>query len=549
MKETSTRQMVVELKTNNMDFEWFPTTAEIIETIKKDYDENYYEDYPSVLDCGAGDGRVLKALTKGDKYAIEKSKPLLNALDKDIFVVGTTFEHQTLIDKSVSIIFSNPPYSEYEMWATKIIKEANAQVIYLVIPSRWKDSLLIQEAVELREGKTEVIGSFDFLNAERQARAHVDIIRVAITYNGHRHHSLRTDPFRVWFESFFKIDIAKEEPSKYDLDQRAKAHVNDRLSNELIKGNNIVSALEELYRRDLDKLINTYQSLSDVDSDILRELDVNLESVRGALKQKIEGLKDRYWQELFDNLNTVTDKLTASSRKQLLDTLTAHTHVDFTSSNSHAVICWVIKNANDFYSTQLIRIVERMTEKANVINYVSNQRTFGRDEWRYNKHPDNLERYKLDYRIVLERIGGISTSSYTFECVNGLTPNAAGFIDDLCTIATNLGYNTYNLERARSYSWESNQQKEFQFRDIHTSELKTLFKVRAFKNGNLHIFFNPKFIMRLSVEFGRLKGWLKSAQEAASEMDISEEDARAGFGSNIQLTNQNVLALEFKEVA
>jgi len=53
----------------------------------------------------------------------------------------------------------------------------------------------------------------------------------------------------------------------------------------------------------------------------------------------------------------------------------------------------------------------------------------------------------------------------------------------------------------------------------------------------------------VNIEFGRLKGWLKSAKEAVSEMDISEEDAMTGFGSNLQLTNRNVLALEFEEAA
>lgn len=71
--------LVAELKDNQQDFEWYPTTDEIIEAIKNDLENQKLDGKYSVLDCGAGDGRVLNALTEGRKYAIEKSKPLLNA--------------------------------------------------------------------------------------------------------------------------------------------------------------------------------------------------------------------------------------------------------------------------------------------------------------------------------------------------------------------------------------------------------------------------------------------------------------------------------------
>ena len=53
----------------------------------------------------------------------------------------------------------------------------------------------------------------------------------------------------------------------------------------------------------------------------------------------------------------------------------------------------------------------------------------------------------------------------------------------------------------------------------------------------------------MNCEFGRLKGWLKSAQEAASELDISEEEAILSFDSNVQLTGNNLLQLGFGQAA
>ncbi len=65
----------------------------------------------NVLDCGAGDGRVVKELSNGGKmYAIEKSQKLIKQMPDDLFIIGTDFFQSTLIDKEVQVIFCNPPY-------------------------------------------------------------------------------------------------------------------------------------------------------------------------------------------------------------------------------------------------------------------------------------------------------------------------------------------------------------------------------------------------------------------------------------------------------
>jgi len=545
-----TRQLVQTLKNEGQDFEFYPSTVEMLAVVKADIDENISDSHLSVLDCGAGDGRVLNALTKGKKYAIEKSRPLLNALDKDIFVIGTDFEAQTLIDKKVSIVFSNPPYSVFEKWATKIIREANSAFVYLIIPSRWQDSQAIKEVIELRQAEVTVLGCFDFLNADRQARANVHIVRVNLHYNDSwSSDTPKINPFDIWFDEYFKIDIAKEEQSEHSVRVQSTENLRSELKNALVTGADLVIILEELYQNELARLIKIYQSLSDVNPFLLKELDINLNGVREGLKLKIENLKDRYWNELFNNMTTITDKLTTSSREELLSTLTAHTHIDFTVENAHAVVTWVVKNANTYFDDQLIQLVERMTEKANISLYKSNQRTFGDEQWQYCQSPNELDHYQLDYRIVLSRIGGIVTGYWTNSNGNGLATTASNFINDLCTIATNLGYDTQGQTRANNLSWQSNTKHEFDYSKQSTGDNKSLFHVRAFKNGNLHLKINPRFICKLNVEFGRLKGWLKSPKDAVDEMGIDADIAVSSFNSNLQITASNALSLEFKRAA
>ena len=333
------------------------------------------------------------------------------------------------------------------------------------------------------------------------------------------------------------------ELSEFEKKEAVRSRVKNtvRSEYELVRKQGLVNTLEQLYIRDLQHLIKNYQSVCDLDSELLTELGVSVRGLKGALKLKISSLKDSVWRELFDNLSAVTDRLTSDSRRRMLDKLMGQTNIDFTASNAEALIIWMIKNANQYYEQQLITVVERMTEKANVVMYKSNQRTFGDEQWRYCRRPADLERYQLEYRVVLDRVGGLCNSEYSFEhTASGLSDRAAEFIDDLRTVASNIGFDTFGLAGAHSFQWASNLKNEFEYTDITTGEAKVLMEVKAFKNGNLHIKFAPDFMIKLNVEMGRLKGWVKSASHAADEMGVSEAEAAASFGSNLQLAPKDL---------
>lgn len=545
-RKKQTRALLRVVQNQDQDFEWYPTCEEQIEAIRADLQimrekAGYYGDEIklSCLDVGAGDGRLLMKLTQGERFAIEKSIPLIQEMDKSIAVIGTDFHQSTLVDKKVDVVTCNPPYSEYEMWCQKIITEANCALAYLIIPSRWVTHQPILDALAARKADYTILGSFDYSAADRVARAHVDVVRIELGSLGHRYGTSYThvDPFDLFFNQAFPLNAPESEVSQWvrkkEQEEAIEKFIRESTAGtggDIVKREGLVRILEGLYQRDLAELMNTYTAMSNIPGNLLRELDVNISNVKATLKLKIKSLKDIYWNRLFSALDCITDKLTSDSRKAFLERITSRTNVDFTEQNAIAIVIWCLKVANQYFDKQFISVFETMTEAANVVRYKSNQRTIRDDRWRYCRSDIHLlGEYALDYRIVLERVGGIDTSQWSSENNCGLRQRAADLINDLVTIAYNIGFDSKSNVGATLKRWVSGKAQSFYFHNHATGKTEVLFEAKAFKNGNIHLKLNPKFIQKLNCVHGRLKGWLKCAQDAVYEMDVPVDIAEESF--------------------
>lgn len=553
------RKLIAQVIEADQDFEFYPTTNEIIRALCKDLGfhkhRNEYGNHfgsrnlaTSILDIGAGNGKVLIALRDATLdtltlHAIEKSTILCQQLDPEILIVGTEFEEQSLLSKQVDVIFSNPPYSQFEAWTEKIIREGASQKAYLVIPERWENSVRIKDAIRFRNAKVKTIGSFDFENAEdRQARAKVQLIRVTFEKD-------KDDAFERFFEEQFGhlrkrfADDAPEGESDEDITERAKGG-RHRPFKQLVIGPNYPEALVSLYRAEMANVEKNYKLVAELDVDLLREFEISPPRIMSCLKARLAGLRNDYWHELFSHLTSITERLTSQSRQSLLDVLHRHVHVDFTVSNICAVLIWVIKNANRYIDSQMLSVYELMVDKCNVQLYKSNQRTWSDQKWRYCSHDeeDRPSHFSLDYRIVTHRVGGCGSGGYSWN--TGLEERGWIFLGDLLTIANNLGFTCSRqqncLGRNASEQWKPGELRQFYFTNKNNLR-EVLCDVRAFQNGNMHLRLNQQFILALNVEHGRLKGWLNTPEQAAEE--LREPKAAAYFRSNMQLDAGNSLLL------
>lgn len=630
----SALRLVEELKKNGQDHEFYPTTNEIIDALYADYKilgtRNFKGKYEyqgiSLLDIGAGTCKLFNRIKEvsesklthdehgnkenGDqiginKYmVIEKSQILINKMPSDTFVVGTDFNENTLIDKKADVVFCNPPYSEYGKWAERIITEANAKHIYLVIPQRWGNHQGIKMALKKRNAKAKIVGNYDFLNSEdRKARAYVSLVRITLgqtRFRGKLNDSHEVDPFNAWFNDTFPIDgIDTDKDDDYFAKRKANEKETAKLKDKLVNADDLVGALVELYNEEMEKLFSTYRKVTSLDAEILKELNVDLTSLRNGLKEKISGTKYRYWQEIFDNLDKITARLTKKSRDSLLGSLMSSTHVDFNASNVRNVVIWVIKNANKYYDQQMIEVYDDFTGSQGVKLYKSNQH-WTHDSWRYAQalHEKGIK-YALDYRIVRE--GWLS--DYDIKYSNGISDSQQQAILDLIVVATNLGFsygdniNIHEIQRGEKYSLylnppkgrvlkigaktncgkieevyahtnipnengervqtvkgviyvydKINKETSFQYKidgmyhdASHVKTADDIFTtVKGFKNANVHFQMAQNFIKKFNLEVGRLRGWLKDPMHAAEEMDISIEEAAEYWESNFVLMPSNV---------
>lgn len=536
----STSATVRALKANDEDAEWYPTTDEIIQKVVADMcvvlDEFHYSrnEMKSVMDIGAGDGRVLKAIQKGMKernphsplmecYAIEKAMFHLSNMPKDIVVVGTDFEQQALADKPVGAIFCNPPYSEFAEWVVKIIREGSTRWIYLVIPRRWRDDVNIKRAIESRSGEVTSLGEFDFLSADRKANAFVEVIRVEFGYKT---------------EDAFDRVIEEMMPELNVFDVQLEEESVSTANREVFQASsNLVEVLVDSYDRDLMSMLANYKAALSINIHILKELGVCKAGMLKAIRQKISGLKHEYWKTLFDEMGTIKTRLATKQRKAFLQSLRDKVTIDFTANNVYSMLIWISKWANDYFDEQLIELFRTLSNDSNTEKYKSNQRIWEQVGWRYNKKSnfsgegDNqATHYKLEYRMVISH-GGICVSRWNPANV-GLSDSAFDLLNDIVTVANNLGFPCN--DHPRNYEWRSGRKHVLKLNDG-----KPLVAVRAFQNGNMHMHFNPKLMLAINVEAGRLLKWIRNPAEAVAEMQVTGEEAKqveAMFGASFRIS-------------
>ena len=381
--KNKTKQTLFALQEADQDLEWFPTTPEILQAINSDLLEISCEQYrqggynssnqnmrrcycsrenfrveeffiDSFLDVGCGDGRVFDFIrgnshvrtTIKHRLGIEKADVQAdNLIRNGVGLIGRDLFETVLLGKSFNVVFCNPPYSQFKLWIEKILKEARSEVFYFVIPERWQNDVNIKCLME-EKGEIENLGSFDFLGADRAARAKVDLIKVS----PYKLKCKEKDPFDSWIEE----NIGKFEVSEEHI-KEAKQKEADRMAMQQNRADK-AAVLCENYREDLNRLMQLFKSLASVNFRLLRQLGLDKVKILEIVKSDIQALKRRYWHQAFDALQPISSRLTNKTREKLLDSIKWFADLDFNEGNIKTIIVWVIENYNKYVKEQVLQI-------------------------------------------------------------------------------------------------------------------------------------------------------------------------------------------------
>lgn len=509
---TKTNDLILLLKENNEDFEWYPTTDQMLKKIKQ-----YSVDNRTILEIGCGNARLKQFFNDSDYFVIEKSKILISKLPSDVFVLGTDFHNCTLIDKKVDMIFCNPPYSEFKEWTVRILKEGNFKEAFLIIPQRWKEDSEIMQTINKMKINYEVIETTDFLNAERQARAKVDIIK--FTRSAYIDESV--DPFKNWFEETFNFKEKKDRT----FDFTYSAEKEKQLKNQIVLAENKADYLVNLYDDEMNRLYNSFKAICSLDEETLHDIGIETRKVIEALKFKIENTKILYWRLVFDFLDEITKRLTASSRQELLRKFERLNQVDFNKENIQAVVIWVLKNASSLFDKQLVNLYKEFTTPDNIIKYKSNQRVFKRNEYWNSRfeNKDIVSHYCLTYRMVVDNL--YFKKSYSWDGEEIDKNKAQTIVDDLSAIAFNLGFNVASKDIATLFG------EKYYVMGING---KPLIEFKVYKNGNTHIKLDIELCKAMNVEVARLLGWIQNKSEVEQEFPEDLKGASKYYGANFR---------------
>lgn len=512
------RSLFDQLKTENQDFEFYPTTTEILRAIVRKC-EYSLSSVNSVLDIGCGNGKVLDYFRKNwqhsnlELFGIEKSQILIsNLINPDIMIVGNDFTECMLLDKQVDMIFSNPPYKEFKEWTLKILTYTVANKVVLVIPDRWrKDEEIINVAKECGWYDNH-IGFFDFLNSEdRKARANVEVVMF----------SRSERPERVFERELAKsfnmgeifADLNKGIKYSHQKEEEIEEECKD-----IVSAKDLIDYLLGRYHAEQNDLYKNLNALSSVGASLLSDLGVKKSTIIEATLSKLKGLKNIYWNQVLNKIPEITKRLTTDQRRDLLSEL-ANRGAEFTKPNILGVILFAINTAKKCEKDNFISYWESLSSYEFRKKYKSNEKAFG-DSHRYEK-PEKIHEGKLDYRIIVSYAGRFYSSlDYLHECKT---------IINLEVIARSLGYDGELVVVDKD-----GERVQPQFRGIllplGESFAKmgdtTLARCKVFQNGNLHIFFDQKFLAKLNLNVFSHLGWIKTKEEAKKEFkkDLTENE-------------------------
>ena len=394
--------------------------------------------------------------------------------------------------------------------------------MYLVLPVRWKETLEKQCGIELY--KVTSLGEFDFSEADRAARARVNLIRVThkMVYTEDSYTGFRVefgtgkepDSFERWVAE--EIGTFEGKPDESEEEKALK--LNGSTIEELVTG----------FEQEAKALFDVFKAIGNTPFRVIQALNIDRKSILEIIREDIRTLKKRYWRAAFNRLDAVKSRLTYKTRNMLLSEMEEFATLDFNEDNLYSIIVWVVKHFNEYTDKQLLSVFDALTSQDYIKAYKSNVHWI-KDNWRYTGK-GKPEKYRLDYRLVTH-----CYKSHQYDsCV----------IDDFIVVCRSLGYYIPDYRYLDYKTYGEEQQ-------FYTVEGRIAFTIRYYKNHNAHMKVNKELMMKFNIEVARLRNWINNHADIQDEFDVTEKEAIRLWKkpSLLRIGHTDTLLLEFSELS
>jgi hypothetical protein len=559
----STSKKIQVLQEAGEDMDWYPTTQEIMEAMKKDiwnylknhehdsgsqrrHHENieirtFYDDnnkhqttlnIGTFLDIGAGDGRVLDFFGADQKYGIEVARAQADDLiRRGVFIIGRNYWDVTLIDQDYSLIYSNPPFSQFEQWVNKLLRECNFCLLYLVMPIRWKNQPEITKELERYEAT--VVGEYDFSKADRKARGKVNLVRVNApwvkdeeAHSKYRYQQTVENAFDRWVREYI-ADFEEKADRPWEEEEEQAVDLKKSPIDQLIAD----------YEREKADLGAAFTAIGKLDPEIIKLMGQDKASMMEIIKKSIAGLKSKYWRVAFDKLDPVRTRMTQKTRDEIFRKIREFNLLDFNADNIYSIAVWIINNTNVGILEQIGEVFDGLTSKEFIEEYKSNKH-WTKSDWRHTerdwKYKNLPSRWKLglDYRIV---VGTHNYNGYSYM-------GRYTIVDDFIVICQNLGF---PISPTYKPDYELHQTEQ----EFYTFDGELAFTMRYYTgNKNAHLKINKKLLMKFNVEVAKIRKWMSDPDDVAEEYNIPKDEAAMLWNTGLALLGtSDVKMIEHRE--
>ena len=598
------------------DTEWYPTTDRAIEVIIKDIAKNDYK-FGTILEPCCGDGRVscaiAKALNNEDRevsiFGIEINDHLrVKARANNVNLVGNNFLNERYFMEKHSLLFLNPPFSNWKDFFTKTIIEFSEfnkdryyaqsfKIGYFILPPRAlededfhslmkanniQDLDLVKEKINEHNKDSarnigidsynyfEILDTIDFRESDRQARVEAPLIKIRINYKN-RDDKASESFFEFAFNQKIKRNSVQDDLDKMfnNAKQDHEKYIEDK-DKQLLTGSDIVDMEVLHYNYKFHEIMLSVKPVLEIPQETLKLLGIQINQVQEIFKQKEKQLRDDSWRAIFNELNSIKDKLTTSNRDYLISEFAKD--LDFTHDNIREIVISSIKYAGSVMESQIAdfywKLIDDILGSKN--NYWSNEiYTKNIRNFRYQKG-SNKNNLTLDYRVIIQDDSKYNHYSNTGDWTSNTLENfrvcalLLGFSSPKWDLASDTGKlstlyssnrnhiknplkvkDNTNFGKIKDvYFYEENGVKKVQYElpsgwtssDFIYSTNDIIMTARTYKKGTTHIKLNQNFLMKMTYIALKDKNIIKNSFEFEEYMNNLESEEKG----DINLTKDEV---------